>query len=265
LFLGGAWAVGQVGMEEPYGIPRQLLVRVTGTTVRRVQVPGPAGGSLEDVAATSAANAWAAGYSARDGPLIVHWNGTAWQRAPLPKSLRTGQFTGLASTSRTNAWAVMDPWQWGRAWIVHWNGKRWGDVVNPAIGVSYQLYDVTTSSATDAWAVGQTGSSRAVILHWNGLRWTCALSPKMHGFSSRRLLAVSASSADNACAVGGSDTETLALHWNGHSWKQVMTRQPGLVNILVDFAFIPPSRRAWAIDSTDTGSLVLQWNGTAWH
>jgi len=159
----------------------------------------------------------------------------------------------------------MDPWQWGRAWIVHWNGKRWGDVVNPAIGVSYQLYDVTTSSATDAWAVGQTGSSRAVILHWNGLRWTCALSPKMHGFSSGRLLAVSPSSADNACAVGGSDTETLALHWNGHSWKQVMTRQPGLVNILVDFAFIPPSRRAWAIDSTDTGSLVLQWNGTAWH
>jgi len=34
------------------------------------------------VAATSAANAWAVG--GLDRPLILHWNGTAWKRAPLP-------------------------------------------------------------------------------------------------------------------------------------------------------------------------------------
>ena len=270
-FPGGAWVVGEYGLREHGdggGVARQLIVRVTGTTVRRVPVPGPVYGSLGDVAATSAANAWAVGYSAH-GPLILHWNGAAWKRVPLPAAAGRGGFAGVAATSATNAWAILNPENGVvlpgiKARIVHWNGRRWGDVVTPAIGMSYRLYDVAATSAKNAWAVGSTGSARAVILHWNGLRWTCALSPKMHrDLPGRSLFAVSASSADNAWAVGSSAERALALHWNGHSWKQVMIPQP--TTFLGGVAFIPPSGRAWAVGGTDRGTLMLQRNGTAWH
>jgi hypothetical protein len=268
LFPGGAWAVGEYGMAEHGRVFRPLLVRVTGTTVRQVPVPGPRSYSsnLEDVAATSAADAWAVGFTYTI-PLILHWNGTAWTRAPLPATVGRGLFTGVAATSRTNAWAVMAP-RTGRARIVHWNGRRWGDVVSPAIGMSYRLFGVAATSAKNAWAVGSTGSSRAVILHWNGLRWTCALSPKMHrDYPARYLDAVSASAADNAWAVGSSFDSAhraLALHWNGHTWKQVMTPH-SVDNFLHGVAVIPQSGSAWAVGHTDTGTLMLHWNGTAWH
>ena len=264
LFPGGAWAVGESGMAEHGRVSRELIVRLAGTTVQRVQVLGSAESSLGDVAATSAADAWAVG-ATFNIPLILHWNGTAWTRAPLPATVGSGAFAGVAATSRTNAWAVMDPDVWGnRPQIVHWNGRRWGDVVSPAIGMSYELLDVAATSATNAWAVGTTGSA-AVILHWNGRGWTCALSPKT-ARDFPRLLAVSASSADNAWAVGLSLTGTLALRWNGRTWKQVMTPRPGLDWSLHGVAIIPRSGHAWAVgQTTDRRTLMLYWNGTAWH
>lgn len=255
-FPGGAWAVGEYG--ETYqgdggGVPRQLIVRVTGTTMRRVPGPGPAYGSLQDVAATSAADAWAGG-STLGGPLLEHWDGTAWTRARLPATVqrRYGFVAGVAATSRTNAWAVIvsDSRQ---PRIVHWNGRRWTDVVAPAIGMRYDLAGVAAASARDVWAVGA-----GVILHWNGRMWTCAL-------SRDDVFAVSAPSADNAWAVGGSDTGTLALHWDGHSWKQVMIPQLGSVYSLHGVAVIPRSGRAWAVGDADTKTLMLRWNGTAWR
>ena len=261
LFPGGEWAVGEAGMAQHGRVSRELIVRLTGTAVRQVQVRGSAESGLADVVATSAANAWAVG-STGITPLILHWNGTAWKRAPLPAAVGSGFVTGVAATSATNAWAVMTPSAQGTPRIVHWNGRRWGDVVRPAIGMSYDLRGVAATSAKNAWAVGTTGS-RAVILHWNGRRWTCALSPKINDFP--HLNAVSASSAGNAWAVGGYDTATLALHWNGHKWKQVMPPQPGQVNLLEGVGVIPQSGHAWAVGSTDHATLMLHWNGTAWH
>ena len=263
LFPGGAWAVGTHGMAEHGRIYRPLIVQVTGTTVRRVQIPVRSyDSSLDDVAATSAADAWAVGYNF-EMPLILHWNGTAWKRSRLPAGIGRGVFVGVAATSRTNAWAVMDPRYGGRAKIAHWDGQLWGDAVSPDIGMSYRLVDVAATSAKNAWAVGSTGS-RAVILHWNGRRWTCALSPQMH--RDLYLHAVSASSADNAWAVGSSfdSTRALALHWNGHTWKQVMTPQPGPAT-LDGVAVIPQSGSAWVVGGTGHGTLMLHWNGTAWH
>jgi hypothetical protein len=277
-FPGGAWAVGESGLTDHGdggGSPKQLIVRLTGTTMRRVPVPGPAGGELVDVAATSAANAWAVGYTGgvSGGPaLLLHWNGTAWTRKPLPAAMKDGVFRAVAATSATNAWAVTYA---GRHVppIIHWNGRRWGQVASPDIGRPYGLFDVATTSAKEVWAVGSApeGSSRALLLHWNGRRWTCALSRQIHPpkFPDLYLAAISASSADNAWAVGSyfdSAERALAVHWNGHTWKQVMTPRPGPVNGLQDVAFIPQSDAVWAVDAGDLGmTSMLHWNGTAWY
>ncbi len=263
-FPGGAWAVGESGLTDQGdggGRPEHLIVRLTGTTMRRVPVPGPADGELEDVAATSAANVWAVGYigGVTGGlSLLLHWNGTAWKRTPLPAMVgrdgNAGDIVAVDATSTTNAWAVGN-----LPAIVHWNGRRWGQVVSPDIGTPYVFNDVAATSARNVWAVGDGLDKQVVvILHWNGRRWTCALSPKV---PFTYLVAVSASSADNAWAVGGTGDESLALHWNGHSWKQVITPQPGQVGSLDDVAFIPQSGFVWAIG----GRLLLHWNGTAWR
>ena len=270
-FPGGAWAVGRAGVLVHGGVPTHLIVRLTGTTVRRVPIPGPADGTLWGVAAISAADAWAvgsvAGFRALDTPLILHWNGTAWKRAALPSQLGHGVFRGVAATSGTNAWAILDQ-PAGRARIVYWNGRSWSQVASPAIGVSYQLRDVAATSAQNAWAVGFTGSGKTVILHWDGRRWKRVPSPNPDQSQSggNFLAAVSASSADNAWAAGLTGSSgTLALHWNGHTWKQVMTPDSGLGSSLNGISLIPASRRAWAVGTTGAATLILHWNGTAWR
>jgi hypothetical protein len=263
-FPGGAWAVGEHGLNDDGdggGVASDLLVRVTGTTVRRVQLPGPAYGALVDVAATSASNAWAVG-SGRGAQLMLHWNGTAWTRSPLPW-MGGSVFTGVAATSATDAWAVTYAGRRGHLPpIMHWDGRRWREVVSPDIGVPYALSDVAATSSTDVWAVGSAPpyTYKGLFLHWNGRRWACARILR-HGLSYRTLVAVTASSPDNAWAVGETSAlNTLALHWNGHSWKQVPTGPPGFLH---GVAVIPHSGNAWAVGGAET--LMMYWDGTAWR
>ena len=261
VYPGGGWAVGEYGLTDHGdggGTAWHLIVRVTGTTVRRVPVPGPAYGSLQDVAATSATDAWAVGSIFKYVPLILHWNGTTWKRAELPARIGRGAFYSVAATSATNAWAVLSPQHGSRSRIVHWNGRRWGDVVaSPAIEKRYGITKLAATSATNLWALGAAGA----ILHWNGQQWTCAL-------TKDNLFSVSTSSADNAWAVGfsGYGPWAVAWHWNGHVWKEVTfptgaSGEPFLQGV----AAIPQSGRAWAVGGTNDGTLMLHWNGTAWH
>ncbi len=260
VFPGGGWVVGEYGLTDHGdggGVGRPLILRVTGTTMRRVPVPKLSYSSaLEDVAATSAADAWAVGFTGR-GPLVLHWDGTAWTRTQLPATVerRVMAVDAVAATSLASAWAVIRFRTGNFPRLMHWNGSQWGVVVMPDFGVRYGLYSVAATSARNVWAVGS-----GVILHWNGRRWTCA--------SIRNtLFAVSTSSADNAWAVGGGGGQAVALHWNGHTWKQeVLTPTPRRVYFLQGVAAVPRSGRAWAVgstESTDTKTLMLHWNGTA--
>jgi hypothetical protein len=260
VFPGGGWAVGEYGLTDHGdggGVARPLIVRVTGTTVRRAPVPGPAYGSLQDVAATSGTDAWAVGSTGR-GPLVLHWNGTAWTRTQLPTTVAPGvPWVAAVAATSSATWAVVSTRTGRSLRLVRWNGRQWGDVVvTPEIGMRYGINSLAATSATNVWAIGGSGA----ILHWNGRRWTCAL-------TKDNLRSVSTSSADNAWAVGfsGYGTWAVAWHWNGHSWKQVMTPQLGPVNSLQDVAVIPRSGGAWAVGSTNHGTLMLHWNGTAWH
>ena len=96
-FPGGIWAVGARRQTTGERHRTHLILRVTGSTVRAVPTPRPRDGWLFGVAATSATNAWAVGYIAAGPPLILHWNGTAWKRSPLPRHAR-GRVDGVAAT-----------------------------------------------------------------------------------------------------------------------------------------------------------------------
>jgi hypothetical protein len=100
-----AWAVGtNCGGCSGGQTPGTLIVHWNGTAWKQQSSPSPGGNSdqLERVAATSATNAWAVGFSST--ALIVHWDGTAWKQQSSPNP--DASVIGVAATSATNAWAV---------------------------------------------------------------------------------------------------------------------------------------------------------------
>ncbi len=118
-----AWAVGCSGhCFGPMATTQTMMVRWNGTAWKYVASPSPAGNSvLTAVAATSASNAWAVGYTRNsDKTLILHWDGTAWTHVPSPTP---GQLLGVAVTSTRNAWAV--GWDLKGLILQHWNGTVW--------------------------------------------------------------------------------------------------------------------------------------------
>jgi hypothetical protein len=100
-----AWAVGtNCGGCSGGQTPGALTVHWNGTAWKQQSSPSPGGSSdqLEGVAATSAANAWAVGFSS--AALIVHWDGAAWKQQSSPNP--GAGLGGVAATSAANAWAV---------------------------------------------------------------------------------------------------------------------------------------------------------------
>lgn len=223
-------------------------------------------GSLDAVAASSASNAWAVGFSGSSS-LTLHWNGHAWARVPAPG----GGLIAVAVSSPDNAWAV------GENAIVHWNGHTWKRTPAPAGKAS--LSGVSTTSPSNAWVVGENGttSARTLTLHWNGHSWKRVASPDPHPFRNTGdlLMGVKALSARNAWAVGAVTSNVagpqrgLILHWNGRKWSQVSATavtkpaSGGLRSITATSA-----SNVWAAGCDcaggPDGGVIGHWNGRGW-
>ena len=101
---------------------------------------------LSGVAALRTGRAWAVGQAGSgDGPtngVILEWNRSAWTSVPVPGlESQVGGLSGVAATSRSNAWAV-----------------GWESPV--------------TVASSNAAGPGDTGNPEILILHWNGSAWT---------------------------------------------------------------------------------------------
>ena len=230
-------------------------------------MPSPAGSTLYSVAATSAGNAWAVGWTASSthtSTLIVRWNGTAWKRVPSPSPGKEGYLDGLnsvAATSARDAWAVgctgYAATGCAKAIILQWNGTAWKQAPSPGLGVGPDLEGVAATSARDVWAVGFNSAVQAIILHWNGTAWKRVPSPP------EVLSGVAATSATNAWAValGG-----VTLHWNGTAWLKVPNPSPPCCLYAVAAT---SARSAWAVGGrsippSTIRTLILHWNGKTW-
>ena len=69
-----------------------------------------------------------AGPARRLVPLILHWNGTAWQRARVPAS-QGGELIGVFAASGRSAWAVGTSKSFAnpksKPVVLRWNGRAW--------------------------------------------------------------------------------------------------------------------------------------------
>ena len=205
-------------------------------------------------------------------------------RASVP---HTSDLSAVAATSARNAWAVGFRYNGtaDQTLIEHWNGRAWREVASPDPGGSFpgsgnQLAGVAATSARNAWAVGSwtNGTTRRMLIeHWNGRLWK-HVSVSFTGClkDSDGLSAVTATSASNAWAVGTATScvfgvkITVILHWDGHSWHQVTSPDPGaFTDNTLRGVSATSARDAWAVGIYTSSSglslpLVAHWDGHAW-
>jgi len=129
---------------------------------------------LYGVAALSASDAWAVGMvlDGGPGPVIEHWNGTAWTLTP---SGVTNGFAleAISAPSASDIWAA-GVTQSDRPLIEHYNGSHWAGVSSPP-GMS-SVGGISATSATDVWVAAykflSDGNIGAFLDRWNGSTWT---------------------------------------------------------------------------------------------
>jgi hypothetical protein len=284
------WAAGEAFAT---GSPvKTLIVHWNGSAWKQVASPNPPKTSPDffSLSMDSATDGWALGQaSTRTGTvtsLVAHWNGTSWQQVTTSPSFF---FAGVASLSPTNATAVGSEQTGSHTFTpaaFHWNGTSWAQTATlpPPRGVpASQLVGadgLSAPSAADMWTLGARQTSagaRNLAWHWNGTRWTVMAvpSPGITTTGESGLVSVAAISPANVWAVGFTATSnaqaTVSVHWNGTSWSQVATPNPGGSNesaVLNGLAAAGPGN-IWAVGYYYTGfqipnTLILRWNGTRW-
>jgi hypothetical protein len=249
-------------------VPALLLAGTAPAAMASVPPGYSAVGTLSDVAAVSATDAWAVGYlgNAHPVPLIVRFNGSSWTRQSLPGITGGGVLYSVAAISASDAWAVggAGPTMHPRLLVLRWNGRSWRRV---SIGTPRRaaLFGVTAVSARDVWAVGQDVAGPTLILHWNGRSWQRA-----GGVNSvfATLQAVAAGSATDVVAVGSAGNRNVIVRYNGHAWQRQPSPSPPGGSILYGVTVIS-AHDAWAVGRHGGGSspktIILHWNGRSWR
>jgi hypothetical protein len=234
--------------------------------------------SLQAVAAVSASDVWAVGYTTGtvSQTLIEHWDGTAWSVVPSPNVGSGNNFLyGAAAVSASDVWAVgfgqNSPTSTYQTLIEHWDGSHWSVVPSPNAGLAdNQLYSLTVVSASDVWVVGAYHEYQTLIEHWDGTAWSVVPSPNV-GSGNNFLYGAAAVSASDVWAVGSEYDitvgmwQTLIEHWDGTQWSVVPSPSIGPAHNEFYGAAAISASDVWAVGYVNNGqTLTEHWDGTQW-
>ena len=186
---------------------------------------------LYGVAASSANNAWAVGYTSTGNgaervPLAMRWNGAEWAMVPGPTpGATTNYFNAVEVISANDVWALMEtgPETAPVPYIVHWDGSAWTTATLPTLDPSgNSLYAIQALAPNDVWAVGSIGCSKcktehSLVLHYDGVDWRPVALP-VPGYADA-LFSVFARGPNDVWFAGyrvtGDGAQGLIMHWDG--------------------------------------------------
>nr|BBH85832.1 hypothetical protein KTC_05830 [Thermosporothrix sp. COM3] len=283
---GNAWSVGYAYTDGGQHFQSLALYRSARDQQWKV-VPTPqfAGGSsvLSSVVALSENNAWAVGsYTTASGqnqPLVLHWDGSSWQRvkSPTPGQGSTGtELNSITAISANNIWAAGSYFDgtYTRTLVEHWDGKAWQLVQSPNVETAQdstnKFRSIVARSAKDIWAVGEAAppipNSKPMLQHWDGKKWQVV---PYETTESGRLLSVTALSKNDVWAIGQTyqgPGEPLTLHWDGKQWTRVESPSRNEISGLYG-AVALAKNDVWAVGfsgSFDGETLAMHWDGKQW-
>lgn len=284
---GNAWALGSARLAGSKRGTTPVILHWNGGAWQPVPSPVPPDSFLSSVSVTSPADAWAVGIyftspahlPSSERPIALHWNGSAWQRVPLPRlAMPPGggaQLTRVSVTSASNAWAVgvfqSSQGNYQAGFVLHWNGSSWRQVPSAPASVGDPVA-VAASATRYAWL---TAGSVAGL--WNGSDWTTVPVPLVGTHFGDRggqvsALAVSghvAWLAGDYCATPlACGNGLLLLRWTGVAWQ--FTPPPANTAVIFGLAVTSPTN-AWAVGYTPPATseekarmVILHWNGSKW-
>lgn len=223
-----AWAAGRsylaqegvVAGVQPTGA---LLEHWDGQQWRIVDNPMSSadGAYLNDIKAIAANNLWAVGGQWNEErqqtvPLVLHYDGTAWQVLPTPAGQAPSALYAVHGSGPDDVWAVGAQTRTGTnlavPLVLHYDGTAWSLVDDlPDVGNS-RLEGVYAISPDNVWATGlfPVGSEQAAFLHWDGTSWTARPLPGPAQYGLHHLYQDIDGTDGDVWAVGGSlDRTTL--------------------------------------------------------
>ncbi|HET6859537.1 MAG TPA: hypothetical protein VFH94_20920 [Streptomyces sp.] len=195
------------------------MVSAAAETLSWQHVPVPAQvrpqAGLNEAVAFGPDRAWAVGADAvgREAPgfpLILRWNGTAWQRQNLPGTSWQGELLSVAATSATAVWAVGRD-SAGAARLLRHDGKAWSESRAPR-GV---VLTKVVAGGGETWLIGSRAGAQA-LLRWDGRGWQDVPAPPGAVYGLHVL------AADDVWAAGETSSGAAVSHWNGQEWKQTI-------------------------------------------
>lgn len=227
-----AWAVGQEyagnNASQIPGVP--LVLQLDGTAWSRTALRGVTWkGTLTSVAATSPADAWAAGVDTANGARLLHFDGTAWQPAASP-------VTGPVSTLRVVAAPGHQPWLFvtptaGSPVVLQRAGGAWQAVDVPPAPFTPAAVHVAVDGTV--WLAGYRlqqvpgfplSVPVLVVQRRSGTGWVAL--PEGPQISPREVLAATDGTLWVAGAVPrtgpggpiGAPPASALVHWDGTAW-----------------------------------------------
>ncbi|MEV0445108.1 hypothetical protein AB0I46_39990 [Streptomyces spectabilis] len=220
---------------------------------------------LNEAVAFGPDRAWAVGADAvgREAPgfpLVLRWNGTAWQRQNLPGIRWQGELLSIAANGRKAGWAVGRDTAGGSR-LLRFHGTAWRESEPPS-GVA--LTKVVTGGG-ETWLIGSRGGAPA-LLRRDGRGWQDMPVPpgSVYGLHVK--------AADDVWAAGASDSGAAVSHWNGQEWQQTIV--DGFPRAAVGSVLAVSPTEVWA---GGTGGfiggppgkpippLLVRFDGQAWH
>jgi hypothetical protein len=222
-----------------------------------------ADGSLSDVAALSARDAWAVGqedvwdvWSSRG--VITHWDGTSWAEVAVrDDATGSGHLRSVAVASPGEVWAVGDGHD-GLPYVVKGDAGGFDRIEAPPLRQGVQLSGIAVAAGRVTAAGARDG--KAFLATLSAGRWTVATGP-----TGGALYGVALTPKDG-WAVGDADNRPLIMRQNGSGWKPV--KLPPIDGGFLRDVYAQSAKHVVAIGGVYDGGpiapLIVTWDGTSW-
>jgi hypothetical protein len=206
-----------------------------------------------------AVGADAVGREAPGFPLVLRWDGTAWQPQSLPGIGWQGELLSVAATSPTAVWAVGRD-SAGGARLLRFDGIAWSES-RPPRGV---VLTKVVAGGGEAWLIGSRDGTQ-VLLRWEGRGWRDVPVPPGAVYGLHIL------AADDVWAAGATDSGAAVSHWDGQAWQQTIVN--AFPRSAVGSVLAVSRTEVWAGGTAGSiggpagkpiPPLLVRWDGQAW-